>query len=80
MTDALATLERLQKDEGQDKDKPGQASPTDPDAQFMRTADHGLAPCHNVQVSVDAAHKLIVAVAVTSQPSDGHQLKPAFAR
>jgi transposase len=77
---ALDTIDRLQKEKLQDKAKPCQASPTDPDAQFMRTGDHGLAPCHNVQLSCDAAHKLIVAVAVTSEPSDAHQLVPALDR
>jgi transposase len=77
---AIDTVDRLQKERLQDKAKPCQASPTDTDAQFMRTGDHGLAPCHNVQLSCDAAHKLIVSVAVTSQPSDSHQLAPALDR
>lgn len=77
---ALDTIDRLQKEKLQDKGKACQASPTDADAQFMRTGDHGLAPCHNVQVSCDAAHKLIVSVAVTSQASDAHQMTPALDR
>ena len=77
---ALATIDRLQKARTQDKAKPCQTSPTDPDAQFMRTNDHGIAPCHNVQLSCDAAHKVIVSVEVTSDPSDAHQLTPALDR
>jgi transposase len=77
---AIDTVDRLQKEKLQDKAKPCQASPTDTDAQFMRTGDHGLAPCHNVQLSCDAAHKLIVSVAVTSEPSDAHQFVPALDR
>ena len=80
LQDALATIDRLQKERTHDKAKPCQASPTDPDAQFMRTGDHGLAPCHNVQLSCDAAHKVIVSVEITSDPSDAHQLTPALDR
>ena len=80
LQEALDTIDRLQKARTQDKSKPCQASPTDPDAQFMRTGDHGLAPCHNVQLSCDAAHKVIVSVAITSDPSDAHQLTPALDR
>jgi transposase len=80
LQEALASIDRLQKQRTQDKSKPCQASPTDPDAQFMRTGDHGLAPCHNVQISCDAAHKMIVSVAITSDPSDARQLTPALDR
>jgi len=77
---AMATVDRLQKEKLQEKSKPCQASPTDTDAQFMRTGDHGLAPCHNVQLSCDAAHKVILSVAVTSDPSDAHPFVPALDR
>jgi transposase len=80
LQEALDTIDRLQKERTQDKRKPCQSSPTDPDAQFMRTGDHGLAPCHNVQLSCDAANKVIVSVAITSDPSDAHQLTPALDR
>ena len=80
LQEALDTIDRLQKERTQDKRKPCQSSPTDPDAQFMRTGDHGLAPCHNVQLSCEAANKVIVSVAITSDPSDAHQLTPALDR
>jgi transposase len=80
LQDALNTIERLQKARTQDKQKPCQASPSDPDAQFMRTGDHGIAPCHNVQLSCDAEHKVILSVGITSDPSDAHQLTPALDR
>ena len=77
---AMDTVDRLQSEKRQEKSKPCQVSPTDTDAQFMRTGDHGIAPCHNVQLSCDAAHKVIVSVAVTSDPSDAYQLLPALDR
>lgn len=77
---ALAEIERLQAEKKNETDKPAQASTTDPDAQFMRTSDHGLAPSYNVQLVTDAAHKLIVDVAVSKQPSDAYHLGPALDR
>jgi len=46
----------------------------------MRTSDHGLAPSYNVQLVTDAAHKLIVDVEVSKQPSDSYHLLPALDR
>jgi hypothetical protein len=57
-----------------------QASTSDPDAQFMRTSDHGVAPCLNVQLAVDGAHGFIVDVEVVKQPSDSAQLAPSMDR
>ena len=80
MEDALVELERLQAEKKNERDKPCQASTTDADAQFMRTSDHGLAPSYNVQLVTDAAHKLIIDVEVSKQPSDAYQLLPALDR
>lgn len=77
---ALAEVERLQAEKKWDRDKPCQASTTDPDAQFMRTSDHGLAPSYNVQLVTDTTHKLIVDVEVSKQPSDSYHLLPALDR
>src|SRR4029077_16067654 len=60
--------------------KPCQASVSDADAQFMWTSDHGLAPSYNVQLVTDAAHKLLVNVEVSTQPSDSYHLLPALDR
>jgi transposase len=75
---ALEEIQRLQRETKNRRDK--QASATDADAQFMRTSDHGVAPCLNVQLSVDGAHGLIVDVDVVKQPSDSAQLEPAMER
>lgn len=77
---ASAEVERLQAAKKWEKEKPCQASTTDPDAQFMRTSDHGLAPAYNIQLATDAKHKLIVDVEVSKQPSDSLHLLPALDR
>jgi transposase len=80
LREALEEVQRLQQDKKWDKNKPCQASITDADAQFMRTGDHGLAPCYNVQLTTDAAHGFIVGVAVSKDPTDAAQLEPALER
>jgi hypothetical protein len=77
---ALAEVEQLQANKKYEKEKPCQASTTDPDARFMRTSDHGLAPGYNVQLTADAQNKLIVDVEVSQEPSDSHALLPALDR
>lgn len=78
LASALEEIERLQADRRQGPRKPGQVSTTDADAQFMRTGDHGLAPCYNVQLTTDSKHTLIVGVEVSRQPSDAAHLVPAM--
>lgn len=80
LEEALVEVDRLQAEKKWERDKPCQASTTDPDAQFMRTSDHGLAPSYNVQLATDAVHKLIVDVEVSKQPSDSLHLLPALER
>ena len=80
LEDALAEVTRLQAEKKNERTKEAQASVTDPDAQFMRTSDHGLAPSYNVQLVTDARHKLIVDVEVSKQPSDAYHLLPALER
>lgn len=80
LEDALAEVERRQVGKRNEKDKPCQSSVSDADAQFMWTSDHGLAPSYNVQLVTDAAHKLVVDVTVSKQPSDSYHLVPALDR
>ncbi len=77
---ALAEVERLQSEKKNEREKPCQPSVSDADAQFMWTSDHGLAPAYNVQLVTDSAHKLVVDVAVSKQPSDAYHLLPALDR
>jgi transposase len=77
---ALQEVQRLQAEKKHETHKLAQASTTDPDAQFMRNSDHGLAPSYNVQLATDAKHKLVVDVAVSKQPSDADHLLPTMDR
>jgi len=52
-----------------------QISLTDPDSRAMPLTQ-GVDVCYNVQLVVDAKHKLIVAEAVTNDGTDHHQLAP----
>jgi len=49
---------------------------TDPDSRLMVTGKHGNDVSYNVQIAVDAKHKLIVASDVTNEANDLHQLSP----
>jgi len=45
-------------------------SMTDPEARIMKQSDGGFAPSYNVQLSTDAANKIIVGAAVSQSGSD----------
>jgi transposase len=53
-----------------------QTTLTDPDSRLMTTGKHGNDVCYNVQIAVDAKHKLIVASNLTNAANDLHQLHP----
>lgn len=57
---------------------PKRVSASDPQARFMKQPGGGYAPSHNLQISTDAAHTLIVGVSVTSSANDKGQLPPAL--
>jgi len=50
---------------------------TDPQARIMKQSDGGYAPSYNVQLSTDAANKIIVGAAVSQSASDYPELVPA---
>ncbi len=52
-------------------------SETDPEARMMKHGDGGRAPSHNLQISTDAAHSLIVGVSLTQAANDEGQLPAA---
>jgi transposase len=52
-------------------------SETDPEARNMKHGDGGYAPSHNVQISTDTEHGIIVGVSVTQAANDQQQLVPA---
>lgn len=78
--EALEEAAHLAATEKHEKEKEPRVSRTDPDAHFMKTSDHGLAPAYNVQLVTDAANGLIVDVAVSTRPSDAAHLAPAIER
>jgi transposase len=53
-------------------------SETDPEARIMKQGDGGYAPSHNVQISTDTAHSIIVGASVTQEANDQHELVPAL--
>jgi transposase len=53
-------------------------SETDPEARLMKPSDGGHAPSHNVQISTDVAHGIIVGASVTQDGHDLGQLVPAL--
>jgi transposase len=73
---ALGELEKLR----EKKPEKASISVTEPEARRMKLPDGGLALGYNAQISADAAHGLIVGVAVTQEANDTGQLLPAVER
>ncbi|HEV2690341.1 MAG TPA: IS1182 family transposase, partial [Bryobacteraceae bacterium] len=72
-------LEQMQKVQtASQRQQERRVSETDPEARFMKQSGGGYAPSHNVQVSTDAAHSLIVGVSVIQSANDEGQLLPAL--
>jgi len=75
---ALEELQKVQAaPEGRKEKSERRASATDPEARVMKQGDGGYALSHNVQISTDTAHAIIVGASVTPQASDQKQLVPA---
>jgi transposase len=76
---ALKNLAELQKQKEQRKKGSGEearCSTTDPEARNMKMGDGGFRPAYNVQFATDGDTRMIVAVAVTNNGSDGGQMAP----
>ena len=76
---ALAELSELQKQKEKRKKGSGQearASTTDPQARNMKMGDGGFRPAYNVQFATDGDSRIIVAVDVNNNGSDGGQMAP----
>lgn len=56
--------------------KKARASTTDPEAHRMKMGDGGFRPAYNVQLSTDGDTRIIVAVNVSGEGTDGQQLRP----
>ncbi len=78
---ALEELQKLQERKSGEKAKSDtRVSTSDPQARVMHHSDGGLSLSYNAQISTDAAHGLIVGVAVTQEVNDYGQLLPAVDR
>ena len=78
---ALEELQKLQERKSEEKAKSEtRVSTSDPQARVMHHSDGGLSLSYNAQISTDAAHGLIVGVAVTQAAEDSAQLLPAVQR
>jgi transposase len=78
---ALEELQKLQERRSGEKAKSdARVSTSDPQARVMHHSDGGLSLSYNAQISTDAAHGLIVGVAVTQEANDSAQLLPAVDR
>jgi transposase len=63
--------------EGRAEKSERRASETDAEARVMKQGDGGFALSHNVQISTDTAHAIIVGASVAQEASDQQQLVPA---
>ncbi len=78
---ALVELSKLQENKkGEQAKSKARVSTSDPQARVMHHSDGGLALSYNAQISTDAAHGLVVGVAVTQAAEDSAQLLPAVDR
>ena len=78
---ALEELQKLQaRKTGEKVKRETRVSTSDPQARVMKQSNRGFALSYNAQISTDAAHGLIVGVAVTDEASDCAQLLPAVDR
>lgn len=77
--EALKNLAELQQQKEKRKKGSGQearCSTTDPEARNMKMGDGGFRPAYNVQFATDGATRMIVAVDVSNNGSDGSQMAP----
>jgi transposase len=78
---ALEELTKIRENKSDTKaQESARASRTDPEARIMKQGDGGYAPSYNVQISTDAAHKIIVGVGLSQISSDYGELMPAMER
>lgn len=77
---AVKELEQLQEKRPEAQKADVRVSETDPDARIMKQADGGFAPSYNVQISTEASHGIIVAVAATQAGNDYGELQAGIDR
>src|SRR6266568_1341022 len=75
-----ARREQQERKQGEQAKSKARVSSSDPQARVMHHSDGGLTLSYNAQISADAAHGLIVGMAVTQDVNDCRQLLPAVDR
>jgi transposase len=76
---AQEELEKLRQTKaGEEAKEQARVSETDPEARIMKQSEGGYAPSYNVQISTDAAHKIIVGVGISQSSSDQGELAAAL--
>jgi len=79
MLQAAADLGKIREGKrGAEEKEAARVSLTEPEARIMKHGDGSIAPSYNVQLSTDAAHKVIVGVELTQSSSDAGSLAPAM--
>jgi transposase len=78
MDQALLEMERREAEVKPSERDQARVSESEPEARKMKQTDGGWAPSYNVQTSTDAKHKIVVAVTVSQEGNDLHQLQPAL--
>lgn len=74
----LAELQRQKEARKKDSGEEARCSTTDPQARTMKMGDGGFRPAYNVQFATDGEARVIVAVDVTNNGSDGGQMQPMY--
>jgi hypothetical protein len=76
---ALKEMEKVQA-APQAKAEPsqGRVSETDPEAHLMKQRNGGCTPRHNVQISTDTAHSIMVGASLTQAANDQHEMVAAI--
>ncbi len=77
---ALEELGKIRETKSATEAQKARVSLTDPQARIMKQSDGGYAPSYNVQISTEAAHKVIVGVGVSQSASDYGELAGAVER
>lgn len=78
---ALTELEKIRQSKSSPAEKNlARASITEPEARIMKQSNGGYGPSYNVQLSTDAANKIIVGVAASQGASDYGELPGAVDR
>jgi hypothetical protein len=80
MKQSAEELEKIRAGKKSEKERrEARVSLTEPEARIMKHGnDGGMAPSYNVQISVDAAQKIIVGIGLTQSSSDSGSLQPAM--